>query len=139
MRPRSSARPVKSMPRDRTQASRIRSIVNTGSGDHERGFGRHDGLLAADSLQPRVVPILCRTAGDRNARREIVDAEDTRCFAAAVCARPEPAGNWAEPAAERWGGEHLSEPRPDGRPGLAIAGRVRRCATREAAVSAAAV
>ena len=38
---------------------RIRSIMNTGSGDHERDFGRRGGAVAADSLQPEVVPILC--------------------------------------------------------------------------------
>src|SRR5271156_6708933 len=92
---------------------------------------------AADSLQPRVVPIPCRATGDRNAGGEIVDAENTRGVAPAVHAGAEPAGDWRQRAAEHGRGEHVSEPGPAGRAGLAPAGRARRRAAGGDAVSAA--
>ncbi len=39
--------------------------MNAGSGDHERDFGHRGGAVAADSLQPEVVPILAIVIGER--------------------------------------------------------------------------
>src|SRR5208282_3985432 len=79
-----------------------------------------------------------RAAEDGNAGREIVDAEDTRGAAAAICSGAEPAGDRDQFAAEHGGGEHVPQSCPAGRTGLAVTGRVGRRAVGGGAVSASA-
>src|SRR4051794_21967446 len=91
---------------------------------------------AADSLQPKVVSIFCRGAMDRDAGREIVDAEDTRGAAAAAGSRAAAAGGGAKPGAEPGSGTRLHSKSPAGGAGLAIARGAGRRAIGRAAVSA---
>src|SRR6202012_5432090 len=93
---------------------------------------------AADNFQPTVGSILCGGARDRDAWREIVDAEDTRDSAAAMGAPSAATGHRPKPKAAPGLGARLPGAGTPRWPELAPAGWVGRCAPRGAAVPAAA-
>src|SRR5207248_10866261 len=78
-----------------------------------------------DSFQPKVGLLVCRTAGERDAGRESVDAPDPRSFATAVCQRAAAACDCQELGAEPGSGQRLSEPGPRRRRELALGRRSR--------------